>query len=78
MRRSFYLAVGILALATACAPTGRPLAVSERARYVSELIDDSAPCEQFKARLAAPAMDAGSVGTIYGEAKAGGCIKKDV
>ena len=77
MRRSF-VAFCLLALLTACTPAGRPLAIGERARYVSELIDDSAPCFQFKARLAAPALDTGAVETIYGEARASGCLKKDV
>ncbi len=66
-----------LALA-ACGSPVPPISPNERAQTVAELIETDGSCAGFRARLSQPFTDRREIDAIYDEAKASGCIKRDI
>jgi len=76
MRHLFSALLAVLILA-GCDHV-EPLTLAQRARFISELLEDGADCNAFRQRLAVPSLEQSEIDAVYREAKKVACIKRDV
>lgn len=74
--RSTVLVASFLLLAACNQPA--PLSANEKALYFSELIEKRAECDEYRTRLAMPALDMPVVEGAYAAALKAKCVNKDV
>jgi hypothetical protein len=77
MRVSIVLCLAAMELG-ACGAESLPLTSQEKARFLTETIEEVGVCGSFRNRLADHSTDAAAIDLIYGEAKKAGCLKRDI
>jgi hypothetical protein len=73
------LALCVLAVALAACDFGSAaLNAQDKARFMTETIEEGGACAAFRNRLAEHSTDAVAIDLIYNEAKKAGCLKRDI